>query len=141
MTVFRFPYQKHTAKDGKVIFRPWVRVYLPSKVGQWNLFGLYADAGADVTLLRQEDCEALGYELEAGEERFMRGVCSGLTRTYVHQLSLRLGTEVFPCPVAFAEKAAVPRLLGRKGVFELFRVSYDDVARVTEFALRDPQLI
>jgi len=137
MTIFSFPYLEHRARDGTGIFRPWVRIHLLSQDGPWKLFGLYADAGADFTLLRQGDCEALGYDLKAGEPRFMGGVCSGLTRVFIHELPLRLGTEVIPCPVAFAEKAAVPRLLGRQGVFQRFKVCYDDVGRVTEFIVRE----
>jgi hypothetical protein len=37
--------------------------------------------------------------------------------------------------VAFAEKADVPRLLGRAGVFNRFQVCYDDAQRVTRFIL------
>ncbi len=137
MTVFTFSYREHRMRDGTVIFRPWVHIHLPSKDGEWTLFELYADAGADFTLLRQADCEALGYDLEAGELRLIGGVCSGLVRVFLHELPLRLGTEEFLCPVAFAEKAAVPRLLGRREVFQRFKVCYDDVGRVTEFILRD----
>ncbi|MDW8366580.1 MAG: hypothetical protein RMK49_12115, partial [Abditibacteriales bacterium] len=83
MTVFTFPYEEHRLRDGTVIFRPWVHIHLPSKEGEWTLFELYADAGADFTLLRQADCEALGCELIAGEPRLMGGVCSGLTRVFI----------------------------------------------------------
>lgn len=137
MTTFTFPYRRQESEDGTIVYRPWARIYLPDEKGVWTLFEVIADAGADLTLLRQEDCEALGYELKAGTPLFMRGVCSGITRVHVHQLPLRLGTEVFPCPVAFAEQAPVPRLLGRRGVFERFKVCYDDVTRVTEFMLRE----
>ena len=137
MTVFSFPYLEGKTKDGTSVFRPWVRIHLQGADGDWSAFQLYADAGADITLLRSTDCQILGYQLEAGEMRLMSGVCSGLIRTFIHELPLRLGTEEFPCRVAFAERADVPRLLGRQQVFQCFKVCYDDVARLTQFFLRE----
>jgi hypothetical protein len=101
--------------------------------GEWHPFRLYADASADITLLRRGDCEMLGRELESGEMRHMGGIGSGLIRTFIHRVSLRLGTVEFPCRVAFADRQEVPRLLGRLDLFSRFKVCYDEVARVTEF--------
>ena len=88
-----------------------------------------------MTLLREAGCQLFGYELNAGKLQWMGGGCAGLIRTFVHQIFFRLGTEMLACPVAFAEKADVPRLLGRAGIFERFQVCYDDAQRVTRFIL------
>ncbi len=41
------------------------------------------------------------------------------------------------CRVAFATEVSVPCLLGREGVFQHFKVCYDDERRVTQFILRE----
>jgi len=126
MTVFTFPYLEEYLEDGTVIFRPCVRIHLQGVDRRWHPFDLYTDAGADITLLREADCQALGRELTAGHLLFIGSICTGLIRAFVHEVPLRLGTETFLCPIAFAEKANVPRLLGRSGVFSRSEVCYDD---------------
>ena len=141
MTVFSFPYREERSRAGRPIFRPSVTVELQDADGRWHPFRLYADAGADITLLREADCRTLGYELEAGEEQFMGGIGPGLIRTFVHQVRVRLGTVELCCRVSFATEISVPRLLGREGVFDHFRVCYDDIRRITDFILgNDPGL-
>jgi hypothetical protein len=137
MTVFTFPYLEEHLEDGTIIFRPYVHIRLQGADERWRPFDLYADSGADITLLREADCQVLGYELTAGRLLRISGVCSGLIRTFVHEIPLRLGTEIFLCPVAFAEKADVPRLLGHAGIFPRFKVCYDDAKLVTQFILRE----
>jgi hypothetical protein len=92
VTVFSFPYREERSRAGRLIFRPSVTAELQDADGRWHPFRLYADAGADITLLREADCRTLGYELEAGEEQFMGGIGPGLIRTFVHQVRVRLGT-------------------------------------------------
>ena len=136
MTVFTFPYVEERTREGLPIFRPSALIYLRGADGLWKPFRVYADAGADVTLLTITDCYWLGYEWEAGRLQLMGGICSGLIRTFVHLIPLRLGTEEFLCSIAFAERVDVPSLLGRSEVFKRFKVCYDDVERVTKFILR-----
>ncbi len=86
MTVFTFPYLEEYLEDGTVTFRPCVRIHLQGVDRQWRPFDLYADSGADITLLREADCQALGRELADGRLLLISGVCSGLIRTFVHQI-------------------------------------------------------
>jgi len=137
MIVFTFPYLGEYLEDGTVIFRPYVHVHLQGVDGRWLPFDLYADSGADITLLREADCQALGRELTDGYLLRISGICTGLIRTFVHEVPLRLGTETFSCPVAFAEGVDVPRLLGHAGIFPRFQVCYDDAQQVTRFILEE----
>lgn len=90
MTAFTFPYLSERTRSGLLIFRPFASIYLQGANGRRHPFPFYVDAGADVTLLREADCQLLGYELEAGELRWMGGVCTGLIRTFVHHIAFRL---------------------------------------------------
>lgn len=73
-----------------------------------------------------DDCSLLGYDLEKGREKPIGGVSGALIRTYVHQIPLRIGKTEFQAEVAFAEIENVPRLLGRKDIFERFRILFDE---------------
>lgn len=137
MKVFSFPYRQERARDGTLVLRPAATIAVQASDGKWLAFEAYADAGADITLLRKSDCEILGYPLEAGELRYMGGVCSGLIKTYLHKVPVRLETVEFLCVVAFAEKEEIPCLLGRADIFQRFRVCYDEQKRMTDFILRE----
>jgi hypothetical protein len=136
VSITAFPYMPEPDAAGRLVFRPYVRIHLQAADETWHLFEPFPDAGADLTLLREDDCEKLGYPPTAGQEGSIRGVCSGSTPIYIHTLRMRLGTEEFNCRVAFAVGAQVPRRLGRQGVFQQFKVCYDDVRQVIEFITR-----
>jgi len=64
--------------------------------------------------------------LKEGRERLIGGVSGGLIRTYIHQVLLRIGEIELMAEVAFAELEEVPRLLGRKDIFNRFQVNFDE---------------
>jgi len=136
MTTFTFPYGEERTRAGAVVFRPHALVFLQAADGTWRPFRLYADAGADITLLRADDCRLLGYRLKAGQPLWMGGIGRGLVRAYLHQVPIRLGTVEFKCQVAFTARARAPRLLGRSDVLTRFEICYE-VARLTRFILRE----
>ncbi len=68
----------------------------------------------------------LGIKLEEGKKIFPRGI-SGHICAYIHRVNLRLGEEEFQADVAFSDElVAGINLLGRKDIFEKFRVSFDE---------------
>jgi len=46
---------------------------------------------------------------------------------------MRIGETVFNVSIAFADSDEVPRLLGRAGVFERFKITFDEVKLRTIF--------
>ena len=112
-------------------------ILLQAVDGAWHSFRLYADAGADLTLLRADDCRLLGYRLKAGEPVQIGGIGRGSIKAYLHRIPVRLGTVEFECQVAFSARVRVPRLLGRSDVLTRFEICYDEVARLTRFILRE----
>lgn len=133
MSVFSFPYRKERTRFGEIIFRPRATIELQGIHKEWYRFSLYADSGADVTLLRRSDCRILGYELTTGDERPLGGIGKGLIKTYVHRIKVRIGTVEFVSAVAFAEEEEIPRLLGREDIFNHFKVCFDQPNLVTDF--------
>jgi len=128
-----FPYRReHSTLVGE-IHRPVATVYLRSKDGRWVGFTLYADAGADITLLPKSACEGLGYVLEAGKEGHVGGITQGRIKVYVHEIGMKLGEKTFKAKIAFADTDMVPPLLGRTDVFDHFKVCYDNRRKETVF--------
>ena len=56
---------------------------------------MYADSGADITLLPRSACEGLGYDLRTGKEGHVGVITRGRIRVYVHEINMKLGEETF----------------------------------------------
>ena len=130
---YAFPYRReHSALVGE-IHRPVATISMRSKDRRWVSFMLYADSGADITLLPKSACEGLGYLLADGKKGHVGGIAQGRIRVYIHEIDMKLGEETFKAKVAFADTDAVPPLLGRTDIFDRFKVCYDNKRKETVF--------
>lgn len=136
MRRYSFPYRREYSALVGEIYRPVVTVHLQAKDEGWIGFTLYADSGADITLLPRSACEGLGYDLESGKLGLVGGITRGRIKVYIHGINMKLGAEIFKSRVAFAQTESVPPLLGRTDVFDHFRVCYDNRQRETVFTVR-----
>ena len=126
MKRYTFKYSPEPSRRG-VVYRPIAHVYLQSKEGMWYLFYPYVDSGADTSLFPRADASLIKLNLHEGEYSPVVGVGRILMPAYIHKVNMRIGETVFDAEVAFADSDEVPRLLGRKGVFERFRIILDEV--------------
>lgn len=133
MKQYAFPYRREYSTLIGEIYRPTIIVYLQAKNKRWVGFTLYADSGADITLLPKSACEGLGYSLKAGESGYVGGITQGRIKVYVHEVNMKLGEEVLKIKIAFAQTENVPPLLGRTDVFDRFKVCYDNKQKETIF--------
>jgi len=133
---YSFGYRRERARIEKEIYRPIASIYLKGSKGDWYLFYPYVDSGADISLFTRTDCELLGYNLEEGEERLIGGITGSLMKVYIHEIPVRIGDIEFNARIGFADREEVPRLLGRKSVFQEFQVCFDDKRLMVHF-IRD----
>lgn len=135
MQQYIFPYRLEYSDLTGEIYRPVAKIYLQAKNKKWRSFTLYADAGADITLLPQSACRGLGYKLKAGKPGFVGGITKDKIKVYVHNLNTKLGDETFKTRIAFAQKENIPPLLGRTDIFDHFKVCYNNKQKETVFIL------
>jgi len=84
------------------------------------------DSGASVSIFNLDIAEQLGIKIETGERTTLSGV-SGRIAGYVHRVKARVAGKTFICPVVFSrEYKASFNLLGRKGFFEKFKITFDE---------------
>ena len=68
----------------------------------------------------------IGIAVEKGEQDRTVGVSGQFTKIYMHDVSLHIpGGHVFKIRAAFSDDLPIAALLGRRGFFEHFRVSFD----------------
>lgn len=102
-----------------------VQIALPSKSApRTKRFEAVIDSGASRTLLHSDLAAHLGLDLKSGEIEVTLGI-GGSETTYLHLIALYLPGGPIITKVGFKEKLPVAGLLGMKGFFEHFKVSFD----------------
>lgn len=115
-----FPYKK----DAKGRAFPIAPITLEFK-NKKDLLAL-VDSGATVSIFKAEVAEALGINIETGEEIWLGGV-GGHIKGYLHKLKVEIAGKSFVCPIVFSREYTVSfNLLGREVVFKQFRIIFEE---------------
>lgn len=128
MRSFRFGYSHF--RDAKA---PVIPVELWGR-GRWHKMWVYVDSGASFTILHTFEARRLGVDLKKCEKFFI--VAAGDNRIPVHlaQIRLRIGSVTVRTEVGFCrELGGAFNILGRKDVFERFRVTFSDKDQTVRF--------
>jgi len=96
----------------------------------------FVDSGADFTLIPRTAAEYLGL-LDSLKEEYVDvadGVGGGAVSYVIKKATLIIQEHSFNADVACALTDDVPYLLGRKSVFEKFKVCFDNKKNITTFS-------
>lgn len=102
--------------------------------GRWQKLWVYVDSGASFTVLHTFEARRLGVNLSKCK-KFMI-VVAGDRKIPVFQktMRMRIGRKTFPAEVGFCRAlGGTFNILGRKDVFEKFKVTFDDKRNVVTF--------
>ena len=84
------------------------------------------DSGATISIFRVEVAHSLKIDIVKGKEIYLGGV-GGRIKGYIHNLTLEIGNQAVKAPVVFSHEYNVSfNLLGRQGVFEHFKIIFDE---------------
>ncbi len=124
---------------GAESLRPVIPVALEYQ-GRRIRYDALIDSGADVSIFDAQIGELLGIDIEGGIEKSVSGFGDGTPESlYLHELTVRIEDEVFVIPVAF--KRGFSRfghgVLGQRGFFEKFIVSFDRSAETVELTVKN----
>lgn len=122
-------------EDQEGYLYPAVILSLEGEDRNWKSFLMYVDSGADTTLLTKDDANLLGIDLYRGIKIPVGGILKGTIDGYEHNLKIRIADQEFRSSVIFADSNETPRLLGRKDIFEKFRVCFDEKKHKIYFIL------
>ncbi len=126
MKTVSFPFEPQPSALLGTVFRPVALVSLWSKrFHDWLEVTTLVDTGADYTLLPHAYIAALGIDVDRECTQVSTAGVGGIERIhFLPQLRLRLGPWSRRIPVGFAQRDAVPALLGRAGCLETFDVRF-----------------
>lgn len=124
MSAVEFPYVLH-----KGYLMPIIPVIINGhKV--WT----FVDSGATFTILAAKEAEDIGIDWQKGRRQMIVVGDGSFIPVYLHNLSLHIGNIKIKSPIGFSEKLGVGfNILGRKGIFEHFRVCFSDKERKIVF--------
>jgi len=129
-----FPWRREYSRLVGVIYRPVVEVLLHGSKEGWIPVEAYVDSGADISMFpRYIGEDLLGLKVEEGVLIQPMGIGRKTLRSWIHEVTVRLGDEKFEASLAFAETNRVPNLIGRKDLFERFTVVFNQKEHETCF--------
>lgn len=129
----KFRYNKFPARPSEAFFQDFVLqptldvVLVNPKTRRQIICHALVDSGADFCIFHGLFGEAIGLDVRAGKTQPFRGVTSGKAKAYVHQVILEVSGVGGKVPVGFSYDLETPfrGLLGQRGFFELFKVSFN----------------
>lgn len=117
------------------IFRPVARIGIRTIKSDWKFLRTYIDSGADISVIQRSFGELLGLDVENGKYAIFEGAGGGKLETYIHNIEMKIGDEVFKTKVAFCKDplSQTPNLLGRETIFDLFEIHFKNIDKKTGF--------
>lgn len=108
-----------------------VRVHLPREILDIPVF---VDSGATYTIIRAEEIRGKGFDFKKGTIKRIQVGDGNYIHVYLHQLTIEIGTRKIQAAVGFSEKMKIAfNILGRKDIFETFKVCFNDKAAKITF--------
>jgi len=124
----KFPYVRERGR-----FLPIITIPLEGTEG-WVTFDAFVDSGASYSIFRAEVGDILGLDVEKGEKRYITVGDGSLMIVYMFMLNIQIRDDVSEASVGFSKQPGIGfNILGRKDVFERFRVCFDEKDRIVEF--------
>jgi len=121
----RAPYRPSPSKEDKVDFYPTIRVSVGKKHAQRSRpFEALVDSGATICIFHHEIAKAIGLKIENGRKEQMNGI-GGPQDVWMHPVQLFVGGELLEIEAGFAKTLPVAGILGRKGFFQFFKITFD----------------
>ena len=103
-------------------------------VDGWHNFMAFVDSGATYSIFDKDEAERLGIEYRAGRELMIVVGDGSYIPVFIHRLKIRIGEEEIEAEIGFSERLGIGfNVLGRKGIFESFRVCFDEAEGVVTF--------
>jgi predicted aspartyl protease len=105
------------------------------KIGEvWYPLEVYVDSGASYTILRSQIADSVGFDYRAGGRIYLQVGDGSFIPVYLHELEVQIGGDRFPAKVGFSDRLGIGfNLLGRAGIFEKFRICFQESQRVLTF--------
>jgi len=130
MRSLEFPYTLY-----KGTYIPVIPVQL-LHLGQWHEKWAFVDSGATYSIFNAKEALGMDIDLSSSVQRYIVVGDGGFIPASFVELPIRIGEVDLLVEVGFSEKLGIGfNLIGRKGIFEKFRVCFSDKRKIISFNL------
>jgi len=128
MRSIEFPYTLY-----KGIYIPVIPVQL-LHLGRWHKKWAFVDSGATYSIFSAKEALSMDIDFSASTQRYVIVGDGGFIPASFVKLPVRIGDVELIAEVGFSEKLGIGfNLLGRKDVFDRFRVCFSDATKIVSF--------
>ena len=101
---------------------------------RWYPVEAYVDSGATYSVFTAQVAELIGINYFKGKKLYIQVGDGGFIPIYLHNLKIQIGKYPLTIPLGFSEKLGVRfNLLGRTGIFDHFKVCFNEQKFVLTF--------
>jgi len=124
-TILTAPFKNVLWQDFGMVVEPEIDLELKTVNRGYEKQAFLLDSGAVVSALPREVAEKLGQNLAFLPRSTFQGFGNTTTFAYQGEMKVKIGSEEAVLPVVFTEAMGTKAILGRKGFFEQFTISFD----------------
>lgn len=101
----------------------------------WFAIEAYVDSGAAYSVFASPVADRIRLDFRSGRRVLIQVGDGGLIPVFLHDLEIQISRHRFTAPVAFSDRLGIRfGVLGRSGVFDRFRVCFDEKSLVVTLA-------
>lgn len=128
--MIEFYYQEEYSDKFGPILRPVAPILLTNskKTDKFILATMYIDSGADVTMIPLKAGEVLGFSYDTKKIFQMHGIAGSLS-CILEKARIKIGERKFAADITWALSDDAPFLLGRRHIFEHYKITFEEVKR------------
>jgi len=102
---------------------------------RWHPVEAYVDSGATYSVFTVQVADRLGLAYRSGRRTYVQVGDGSFIPVYLHDLEIQVGKHRFTAPLGFSDRLGVRfNLLGRVGIFNHFKVCFDEESFVVTFS-------
>jgi hypothetical protein len=100
-------------------------------------FEAFVDSGSPDCFFHADIGRAIGVPIKDGAEAPLSGIIStGSASAFFHDVGLHVGTDIIRIRAGFCDQLSVAGILGRRGFFDNFMVTFDHAAVPPAFEIQ-----
>ena len=128
MSAITFEYISH-----KGLWVPMIPISFKGKVS-WHDAWTFVDSGATYSIFHPKELEGTGIEYKQGRKQMIIVGDGSFIPVNFLKLSIKIGDSEVDATIGFSEHLGVGfNLLGRKDIFDKFKVCFNDSKKVVSF--------
>ena len=135
MFIVEFDYICH-----KGSYAPIIPLLVKGK--EWLEVWVFVDSGATCSIFEMRDAEGLELDLSNIKPQMVVVGDGSFIPVYFTKLPIKIREIEFDATIGFSERLGVGfNILGRKDIFEVFKVCFDDTKKVVSFGKEEGKAI